>query len=131
LVSTYEHKKKSEFCDFLNEKGRCPIHKANPLSCRLELIKFLRTRNKGIITKKLFGRGWEMKTLTGVGALCEMVPFNYETFSTSDLPLLKEIQKLAICFFLPNWLDKVIDVLEKMKDNLKKGILPKENIRIY
>lgn len=127
LVYTYNHKAKSVFCDFLDERGRCPIHEANPLSCRLELIKFLRTKKTGLITKKLFGRGWEMKTLLGVGALCEMTPFRYKTFIDSDLPLIKELREIAEMFHLPTWLDKTIAILEEIKRTRK---VPIESIKI-
>jgi hypothetical protein len=59
------------------ETGRCRIYDQRPMACDFELIRFLVSDTKVILTQKLYGRAWAMQRIVGSrGTLCEMLPVN-------------------------------------------------------
>lgn len=122
---------KDHFCRNLDQtNGRCTIHEANPFSCEFELMKFIHQKqnDKALLINKLFGRKWAMKRIDGIrGALCEMLPFNFDKL-LRDLKLLKELQSIAEAWKMKTKLPEIISLIEKNLPGLEQGILPKSNI---
>lgn len=110
-------------CRYVNEERRCSIHDENPLSCQIEIIKFIRRGCRGYLSKQKFGRGWVVRS--GTKARCEIGPFNLKQFE-SDILILKEYQKFAEYFEIPSWLPEIIKILEGINVNS----LPKDKIPV-
>lgn len=91
---------KGYYCNFLDkENGLCTIHTSNPFHCEFEIIK-LRGQNEFEIpneriiqiSKKPFSEASTFKCVDGqVGAKCEILDFNPETFQR-DIEMLEELQ---------------------------------------
>ena len=115
FFTDYQKENNDHFCKFLNKtNGRCKIHQANPLSCRVEIIKFIKTKNRSTIYIRKFGRGWNMLNLTGCrGTMCSFQPLTRESYNES-VNLLTEIQNLG-----EMWKYNMLP-LEKTILNLKK-----------
>lgn len=113
------------WCKLFDGKG-CTIHEHNPLSCRIELIKFKRQGDKGYITKTPFGRAWKMRSYSGDPIMCELTHFSDEQFLHNDMPILEQMlrwcQYLGIGTLLP-------DVIEKLKGANINGVRSKVVIR--
>lgn len=111
-------------CRFLDENARCKIHGANPLSCRVEPIKFRLVKNRVYIGKYFFGRAWNMTRIDGEkGCLCVFKDYTEEQFQ-SDIQILKELNEVADFFGVETVLPQVIDLLEELgpEAKLKKKI---------
>lgn len=116
---------KNHHCKHLDmSNGRCNIHKSNPFSCEFELMKITNVAGKISLINKLYGRGWQMKRIDGqVGAMCKMLPFDYEKF-LRDLKLLKELHQIALQLnFNDTILPEVIEYLEQNKVNYSAGLV--------
>lgn len=104
-----------QFCRFVNwENSACTIHKANPISCRIELIKFRRQTNRGYIMKGPFGRAWKMpKASTGTRGdlLCTFDEYSAVQLVQNDLPVLDRLLRWATFFEIPTHLPEVIGYL--------------------
>lgn len=100
-------------CRFFG-KGNCTVHKFNPLSCQIELIKFKRIKDKGYILKAPYGRGWQMKTYTGAPILCEFAPFSEEQFLGNDIPVLRRMLRWSNYLEIDTHLPYIIDMLLDM-----------------
>jgi Fe-S-cluster containining protein len=106
-------------CQFLDENGRCEIHNANPLSCRIEPIKFKLVRNRVYIGKQFFGRAWAMTRVDGEkGCLCSFEDYN-ETQYKNDLKVLQELNDAADFFGTETILPQFINLLEKLGPDVK------------
>jgi len=128
VYSDFQKSNKSYFCKYLDLKtGKCKIHKYNPFSCDFELIKVTKFKNGAILIKKKYSRGWNMERLDGKkGALCKILPFNYEQF-LKDISLLKELNGISNQFKIKTKLPDIIDFLETNKRLFKDGKLLSEN----
>lgn len=107
--------------------GRCGIHTHNPFSCSFELIRVLHFRDEGkaILTKKLFGRGWNLLRIDGErGAKCEMTPFDIEVLYGTDVPLLQELCAIADLFDIRTRLPDILTFLERHRPQFERGLLP-------
>lgn len=93
-----------EYCQFLDDDGRCEIHDRSPFSCRFELnkLQFYPNRDEAWLGKKLYRNGWRYRRVDGgVGALCTMVSTSSVTVDVvraRDVPLLEELVMLADMF---------------------------------
>ncbi len=106
-----------------HSNGRCKIHESNPFSCEFELNKFVyyKGRETSVLINRLFGRGWQMLRVDGErGALCEMLPFDYEKYRR-DLALLKELQWISKLWGKKTKLGWVINFLEKNDELIKEN----------
>ena len=122
----------SRWCRNLDMKdGRCGIHKSNPFSCEFELIKFMDKSSKTTLIKKLFGRGWQFERVDGgKGALCEMLPFD-KTKIERDVELLEELDSYGDRFKIKTKLKRVVTFLKRNLTQLKKGLIPKKEMRFF
>lgn len=120
-------KQEIDVCSYLGDKKRCLIHKENPLSCRFELKKVSidEKNNRTIITKKLFGRGWQLNK--PIGALCRMTTFSLLEYE-QDLRELNELRTIANGFGISHNLDLVLNFLVSIKPKLKEGSLLKDKL---
>ena len=103
-----------EWCDFVDfESGICTVHNDNPLSCRIELIKFRMVKGNGYIGKQPYGRAWTMKRATdGVKkVLCDFGQFDREQFENNDLPILRQINAWADYLGISTHLPRIIGML--------------------
>lgn len=109
----------SNFCEYLDrENGRCKIHGANPFSCEIELIKFIDYKDRCVVIKKKYGRGWNMMRIDGKrGAVCEMLPFN-EAKLPRDIELLEELLSIQNAMKLESHLKEVIQNIRSYNDSL-------------
>lgn len=90
------------------ENGRCLIYAHRPFSCDFELIRFIRYVDKFLLTQKLFGRGWAMKTVTGQrGALCSMTTVDQNTVN-EVIRKLKRLETWAEYFQIKTCLSEVM-----------------------
>jgi Fe-S-cluster containining protein len=122
--------KKCSFLDMNN--GRCTVHEAAPLPCRIAPVKFIDKRvssNKVYLNASAYGRAWAFTQIDGVtkGAMCEILGFDYNKF-LNDLEMLKELREYAIKLGIPTKLKYIIDFLELHKEEFRLGNLPKVNI---
>lgn len=115
-------------CMFLSGIGRCAIHKNTPLLCQFELNKFSfdQKRNRVILRKKLFGRGWNLTRIDNQrGALCEILPITPETIEIvkrRDIALLKRLTWLLEQFKVEvNRGHELLDLLDYQYEILKSG----------
>lgn len=113
-------------CRWLDDKdGRCLIWNARPLSCEFELSK-LYTRNPpkkapfGLLVTQLFARGWNMRTLTGRGAACTIVPLSGDKL-LKDIAMLKELVEISARFRRPTHLPKLLMYLRKNSLKIRGG----------
>lgn len=129
--SNTDHKGKK--CSFLNmDNGRCTVHEAAPLPCRIAPVKFIDKRvssGKTFLNASAYGRAWAFTQIDGVtkGAMCEILGFDYNKF-LNDLEMLKELREYAIKLGIKTKLKYIIDFLELHKDSFKEGELPTTNI---
>jgi Fe-S-cluster containining protein len=64
-------------CVFLDEAGRCRIHKSKPLTCQIEPIKFWLAGDEVAILKRKFARGHQFTRVNGEkGALCMFTEYD-------------------------------------------------------
>jgi hypothetical protein len=78
------------------------------MSCDFELIRFICSKDKTLLTQKLFGRGWNMLRVDGErGALCSMTPPSPETIE-EVLRKLHRLKRWADYLRLDTWLPEVI-----------------------
>ena len=91
IYSYNQDDNKDNYCGYLNKKtGACGIHKASPLSCSHEPLKFMYNskEDKVNIIIRPFGRAWNMTRIDGKkGAMCEF----YNTLSNESANHYKEI----------------------------------------
>lgn len=130
VYSYLQDDNETRWCRFLDLSiGRCSIHKSNPFSCEFELIKFItRGENQSILIKKLFGRGWNLLTVTGKrGGVCKMTAFNFQKLKR-DIELLKELNEIGNKFQMTTKLPKIIKFLESNLSKFEKNYIPSKNI---
>lgn len=129
VYSDFQRDNESYFCRFLDlTTGKCTIHNYNPFSCKFEIIKVNKFKDGGILIKKKFSRGWNMKRLDKEkGALCKILPFNYLEF-LEDISLLCELNEIGNQFGIKTKLTPIINFLEESKGKFIEGILPQESI---
>lgn len=104
------------FCGFLDlPSGACSIHEANPISCQIELMKFMYDHRHGVgrLQKRDYGRKWNMIRSVdgGRGAICDFSDFSEEQFMKTDLAILRGMVKWAEWFGIETWLPEMIDLL--------------------
>lgn len=122
----------TKWCRHLDmTEGRCRVHKANPFSCEFELIKFMERGENKTLIKKLFGRGWNFERVDGGrGAKCEMLPFDSSKIER-DVELLEELNEYGDRFKIKTKLGRVIEFLKRNLSQLKKGLIPKKEMRFF
>jgi len=132
VFTDWQKDNSTKWCRHLDlTEGRCGIHKSNPFSCEFELIKMMEVNKRGLLIKKLFGRGWNFKRVDGgKGALCEMLPFNSEKIER-DIELLEELREYASRFRIKTKLERVVSFLRRNLPQLKKGLVPKKELRFF
>lgn len=118
-VMSFVNKSEDDYCNFLDkENGRCTVHAAAPLPCRIAPVKFIDKRvssNKVFLNASAYGRAWAFTRLNGTkGAACEVLPFDYNKF-LNDLAMLKELRQYAIKLNIPTKLKYIIEFLEEWK----------------
>ena len=124
VLSDMQENNPGTHCQFLDEKARCKIHLASPLSCRIELIKFRKVKDRVYIGKQFFGRAWAMTRIDGEkGCLCEFKDYNEEQHK-NDIQVLQDLNDVADVFRIETVLPQVIDLLEELgpEAKLKKKI---------
>lgn len=102
-------------CQFLQlDSGYCGVHEANPLSCKIELIKFWRYGTEGRILKGMIGRSWVVMTVEGTrGARCQILPEVSATqIQENDLPVLRTMLEWSQRFGIETWLPELISHIE-------------------
>jgi len=106
------------FCRYLRkEDGRCLTHKNRPMSCDMELTRFIQFVNRTVkfnITTKSYGRGWNMLRIDGErGAKCEILPVTDEHIQDTirKFKRLKDWENYFEMGFSKT--DVIIDHLEK------------------
>lgn len=116
-------------CMFLDGIARCNIHEANPFSCRFELNKldWDKKRDRAILRKKLFGRGWNYTRISDKqkGALCEMVPVTLETVENTkrrDVPMLERLIFLLNKWGVKHRGNELLELLDEQYNALKQGV---------
>ena len=129
VYTDFQADNNSRWCRHLDlSDGRCKVHAANPFSCEFELIKFIGSKDRAILIKKLYGRGWNLTRIDGKkGALCEMISFNPSKIKR-DIELLKELVDMSIKLEIKTKLPKVIHFLERHLPQLLQGKIPTKNI---
>lgn len=97
IVSDLQEDNEGHHCRRLDQtNGRCLIYEHRPFSCDFELMRFLEFDDHGMLTQKLYGRGWNMLRIDNErGAQCEMTKVTKET--TKEV-----VRKL---YRLKHWLD--------------------------
>lgn len=131
-VMSFSNESKDGYCNFLDrENGRCTVHEAAPLPCRIAPVKFIDKRvssNKVYLNASAYGRAWAFTRLDGTkGAACEVTGFDYNKY-LNDVEMLKELRIYAIKLKKPTKLKYIIEFLEEWKlyyDEYKE--LPIEN----
>lgn len=133
VVMSYQNNHGGKKCILLDmTTGRCGIHKAAPLPCRIAPLKFIDKRassNKTFLNASAYGRAWAFTQIDGKtkGAMCEILPFDYTKFE-NDLEMLKELRMYGEKLQIKTKLKYIIEFLEKGKDSFKKGEIPSVNI---
>lgn len=129
IYSDFQEDNKNYFCRFLDlTTGKCTIQDYKPFSCNFEIIKISKLKGGGILIKKKFSRGWNLKRLNGQkGAQCKILPFNYSEF-LEDLNLLRELNVISTQFGIKTKLPSIINFLREDKGKFIEGILPQEPI---
>ena len=112
------------WCKFLNPLDQsCDIHKLNPASCQIELIKFRSMRTstslRGYVLKGPFGRGWEMtKASDGKwGVPCDFEPFDMGQFIQNDLIALRRMARWADHLGVHTYLPEIIRHAQEQVSN--------------
>lgn len=114
-------------CEYLDKLGRCSIYGGHPFLCRFELnkIAFDKRRNRALLSKKLFGRGWGYKRVdSGIGAKCEMVKLSHEIIEIvkeRDLPLVERLVYLLDRYNIKHRGHSLLDCLNQQYLDLKAG----------
>lgn len=106
-------------CQFLQlDSGYCGVHQSNPLSCRIELIKFWRYGTEGRVLKGMIGRSWVVMTVDSTrGALCQILPEASATqIRENDLPILRTMLEWSRRFGIGTWLPELITYIEDCVD---------------
>jgi len=115
-------------CFYLKEEDkRCLIHTQTPFACRFSLKNVIidKINNRAILIKKLPGRPWNINPPKG--AFCKMLPFNLEKYD-EDIRDIQELKEIADELGIETHLRKILDVLKKMREKLKKGKIPKNGM---
>jgi len=122
------------FCRHLDkETGRCKIHGIHPFSCDFEIRKllFFPSKNRALIMKKTFPRGWAMKNVRGTkGVFCKLIKSSKESIN-KDIELLKELDKIASLFNIETWIPKIVNLLEVNIEHIQRGRVPISKILIH
>lgn len=114
-------------CQFLDGIGRCGIDAAKPFSCLFELnkLQMFPTRDRVLLSKKLFRNGWRYDRVDGGrGALCEMVaiaPATVETVIRRDLPLVERLVWLLDRYAVPHRGHALLALLAQQAETLRAG----------
>ena len=119
-----QHRWGKDWCGFVElGDGGCTIHEHNPLSCRIELLKFVSRKTKGeqvgYLYKGPFGRAAQMmRVVDGVkDVLCTIDEgFDEPQFTTNDIPVLKQMLKWAQYLGIDTHLAEVIPMLDMMAE---------------
>lgn len=93
----------------------CTIHLHNPLSCRIELIKFRRSGNRGSITKSPYGRAWAIYSYYNQPIMCEFLEFSINQLKSNDIPIMMQLLRWCDYFGIETYLPSIISVLEEVK----------------
>jgi len=80
------------------KKEECLIKEFKPFYCDLKPIKFIKEKDKGILTKEI----------------SEEMPFDKKKLK-QDIYLLSEMRMIAFTFHLPTWLDEILNYLKDLK----------------
>jgi Fe-S-cluster containining protein len=101
-----------ERCDFLDlASGACTVHDNNPLSCRVELVKFTVIKDTGYISKRPFGRAWKMKRIDGGSITCDFSPMSFQQLENNDIPVLEQMKDWADYLGIETKLPRVLAAL--------------------
>lgn len=116
-------------CHFLQKDGRCAIHGSNPLSCRIEPIKFKHVVDKTYIIKQPFGRAWNLTRVTGQkGTLCQFTMYDQVAWD-SDYAVLTTLLEVGELFgYDLVAIRTLLYCMVQQKGRLVAGIIPKEKI---
>jgi len=115
IMSIFPQKKK--MCGFLDEiHGACLIHKSNPLSCELELIKVKRIKEKVYLTKAPYARAWAMKTIEGNSIQCSFSTFSEKQLFHNDIPALGRLLRWANYFNIATHLPDILQAIQVAYD---------------
>ena len=119
ILSDLQEDNFDHHCQFLDENARCKIHSTNPLSCRVEPIKFKLVKNRVYISKSFYRNSWRMTQVNGEkGCLCSFNPYTEEQHK-DDIQVLQELNDVAELFRIETVLPQIIDLLEKLGSNTK------------
>ncbi len=123
IYSELNNRREDCFCKFLGRRnGRCNIHKSNPFTCDMELIRFVKYFDKTVIINKLYGRGHQMKRIDGChGALCKMTGFTKESF-LKNIELLQELYGYSKLFGYKTKLPDILNYLNRHKSEIMNNV---------
>ncbi len=101
-----------EWCRFLGKGGECRIHKLNPFSCHIELIRFVNVKGSGHIQKSPYARQWyRARVVDGIKGdlLCTFSDqFSLKQFEGNDLPVLRRMLTWANYLGIKTYLPEII-----------------------
>lgn len=127
IYTNFQESTKENCCSYLDQKnGRCSIYLQRPFPCDFELVKFIRYEDHFRLSQQKFGRGWNLKRVTGErGAVCELFYSNHGVEEV--IRKLNRLRDWAVYFNVnPLRIDIILDNLSMLKSG-KPIIFERQN----
>ena len=103
-------------CEYITpELGRCEIHGFHPFTCDFELIRFSIGEKRSVnhVSTRLFGRGWNMLTVTGErGAKCKIGPVTIRSIKDVRRKFLR-LEEWAQHFKIKTKISKIVKWIDE------------------
>lgn len=88
----------------------CDLHGNHPFLCRLEPIMTIKNLKNGLLRKTFPCRRWALRE--GISSKCKFLDFDLQQLIDNDIPLLREMLRIAIYLGIETWLSEIILYLE-------------------